>query len=477
MGFVSIRRRRAPQTSACWAPSSSLHLDPKGVVRACCQNTWHHLGNVATSSLEDIWNGDAAGELRSRLAADDLSLGCDRCAIEVAMGADAASYRHQFDDLAVPGARPAWPRQLELALSNSCNLQCVMCNGELSSSIRIHREGRSALPAVYDDDFFQQLDAFLPHLERITFLGGEPFLGAEPLRVMDRLIELGLRPTCHINTNGTQWGPRVQRIFRSLPLHLAVSVDGRSAATVEAIRVGVDHHQLEANLHEMRQVCHEEGSGFSLTFCLMLGNWHELADVLAWGDELDCDVYLNTVTNPPRFSLHHAPLAELTRITAALHASDPVWRARLGRNLGVWDEALDHLDHLLVSRSDHRSEAGPSSATALEALDRRDHQAPIVTMDAGSDQLITALSPDPSSVFDHDLRHLIGQPTISLLEALAPSFGRLDATTFELVDGGVELRTFRYLHRGAVRTLLATMGHHDDGETWHLALAPADLVS
>ena len=43
---------------------------------------------------------------------------------------------------------PQWPERLELALSNACNLQCVMCNGELSSSIRIHREHRTALPTV-----------------------------------------------------------------------------------------------------------------------------------------------------------------------------------------------------------------------------------------------------------------------------------------------------------------------------------------
>ena len=29
-----------------------------------------------------------------------------------------------------------WPTMLELELSNLCNLECVMCNGELSSKIR-----------------------------------------------------------------------------------------------------------------------------------------------------------------------------------------------------------------------------------------------------------------------------------------------------------------------------------------------------
>src|SRR5436190_1217195 len=135
--------------TACNAPFSSLYLDPRGEVRACCMNQYHRLGNVTTESLEAIWTGPRAAELRSRVAADDLSLGCELCQVHIDAGDGASAYLHVFDGLPPTSLAPAWPQQLELALSNACNLQCVMCNGDLSSAIRVHREGRSALPEVY----------------------------------------------------------------------------------------------------------------------------------------------------------------------------------------------------------------------------------------------------------------------------------------------------------------------------------------
>lgn len=66
-----------------------------------------------------------------------------------------------FAELPVEGPDPDWPRQMEFSVSNTCNLQCVMCNGEWSSSIRSQREGLPPLPKVYDDAFFDGLRDFL----------------------------------------------------------------------------------------------------------------------------------------------------------------------------------------------------------------------------------------------------------------------------------------------------------------------------
>lgn len=447
-----------------------MHLDPRGVVRACCQNTWHRLGDLGSSSLTEIWHGAAARELRDRLAADDLSLGCEQCAFEMSIGADAAAYRHQFDDLPRVGSDLGWPRQLELALSISCNLQCVMCNGELSSSIRIHREGRRALEPVYGDAFFEELDSFLPHLDRITFLGGEPFLGAEPLRVMDRLIESGLRPTCHVNTNGTQWGPRVQRIVRELPLHLAVSVDGYRATTIEAIRVGVDAERLRANIGEMRDECRREGHGFVLTFCLMPDNFRELPDVLAWADEMDCDVFVNTVTSPPRYSLHHAAPGILGSIEGEMSALDAGAARRLGRNSPVWRQALDHVRSLVAARrvAAPPGAGDPQVVARLLAEAASDSAVGPLVVDAGDDLLIASVS-SPSDALGPEVGHLVGQPLITLLETVGPAWGTLVATSLELAPGGVEVRRFTYRRDGVDRTLLAAMARRRGGETWFLS--------
>ncbi len=62
---------------ACHAPFTSMYLDQRGWVRACCMNDFHTLGNIGTEPLSAIWRGDRVGELRRAMERSDLTLGCD----------------------------------------------------------------------------------------------------------------------------------------------------------------------------------------------------------------------------------------------------------------------------------------------------------------------------------------------------------------------------------------------------------------
>lgn len=438
---------------ACFAPFASLYLDPAGRVTACCANTWHPLGDLRHEGLLDVWRGAPARRLRERLAAGDLGLGCELCAAEVARGAGASAERRRFEPLAgAPLGDAAWPRQLELALSNACNLQCVMCNGELSSAIRVHREGRPPLPAVYDDRFFEELDEFLPHLERLFLLGGEPFLGSEPLRVLDRLVERRLTPEVFVTTNGTQWSPRIERILSSLPIDVSVSVDGFRAATVEAIRVGARHADLVRNIDRYRAATRANGGGFSLTFCLQRGNWRELGEVLAWGDRLDALVGVSTLTNPPHLAMSGMATDELVELARALHAEDRERRRGLGRNRAAWDAALARVDGLLAERSGPlattTTSTTPSSLTTAlaeaRALEWADEGGPH-RLHTDDSQVVRSVEVGADDGLRAAMVALPGHPTRDLIDAVRSVLGPVDATTLEVHADGVEERRARFV--------------------------------
>lgn len=331
-----------PFRSACYAPFTSLYLDPAGDVTACCQNTEHLLGNVRDERLTALWHGRRADELRAALRDYDLGTGCRFCAWQLTDGSFDTVEARSFEGLAVDGDPPAWPKRLELAISNTCNLACVMCNGDLSSRIRRQREGRAPLPQAYDEAFFDDLVAFLPHLDEVRLLGGEPLLARETLRVLDLLVELGLRTRCSVTTNGTIWNDHVEQLLETLPVAVAVSLDGASAGTVERIRVGADHAVLLENLARFRDVADRKGTELALTFCLMQQNWHEFADFLAFAEAWRCRVYLNTVIHPD-YSLYHLPVAEARAVLAGLEARDGEVRATCPSNLDRWDAELDRL--------------------------------------------------------------------------------------------------------------------------------------
>lgn len=355
-------------TSFCYAPFTSMYLDPRGDVIACCQNTEHLLGNVAQDTLTGIWHGPRAEELRAALAAYDLAKGCRFCRWQLDDGNLAGTYSHSFESLPVTEPRPSWPARLEFAVSNTCNLECVMCNGEWSSAIRARREHRPPLPKVYGDRFFDELRPFLHHLTEARFLGGEPFLASETLRIMDLMVEEGVEVPCHLTTNGTQWTPRVERILERLPVSLAVSLDGVTQETVESIRVGASHAQLMANLARYRAYTEARGTTLDLTFCLMQQNWHEFGDYLQLADDWGCRVFINTVIHP-RFGLYHLPLDQFDEVVARLEQEDARRRATLTRNREVWSNELDRLRSW--SRRAHEEQDGAPVAAPYRPVTPR----------------------------------------------------------------------------------------------------------
>ncbi|MEZ5138977.1 MAG: radical SAM protein [Acidimicrobiales bacterium] len=354
------RRRRgsraAPWRSACYAPHASMYFDQFGKVRACCQNTGVYLGDVTHQRLREVWESASAEQMRSALDADDYAAGCEFCAWQVAEGNDEIVFARHFDHLRPDEPRPRWPRQMEFSLTNTCNLQCAMCNGDWSSTIRAKREGRDPLPSAYGDAFFEELAEFLPHLRRARFLGGEPFLGKEPLRVMEMLAALESPPTVDITTNGTVWTARVERVLEALRPDIVVSIDGASTATYDAIRVGAHLPDVLANLD--RFIAQVGPDRVSIAHCLMTENWHEFADLLQLAEERRIGIGVNVVRFPVGLSLYQLPVDELREIVAALEAT-PVQLS--GERLSIWTH---HVAALRLHVEAAEAAPQPSSAPA-----------------------------------------------------------------------------------------------------------------
>ncbi len=155
---------------------------------------------------------------------------------------------------------------------------------------------------MYGDEFFDDLRQFLPHVERIKFLGGEPFLAAETLRVMELLVEMGLAPRCHVTTNGTQWSPRVERILAMLPVDSASVARRATVSTYESIRIGSSWDTVQRNLDRFQAQAEARGTDLTVTFCLMTSNWREFAAFCRAADERGIGCAVNVVAHGPRTS-------------------------------------------------------------------------------------------------------------------------------------------------------------------------------
>jgi MoaA/NifB/PqqE/SkfB family radical SAM enzyme len=442
-----------PFRAACYAPFVGLAFDVHGTVSVCAFTRATPLGHVGDAPLLDLWRGPAAEALRAAVVDDDLDRFCSRCAEEIDGGNLHGVLARGFDQFTA--SVPPWPTRMEFALTNACNLRCVMCSGEYSSAIRSHREGLPPLPDRYGEAFLDELAPFLPHLRQARFLGGEPFLAEVNFRIWERMIEAGTTAECNVTTNGTQWTPRMERVLEALPFSVGISVDGATAGTVEAIRAGASHERILATIDRFLALRERRGTSVSLTYCLMVENWRELADFLRFADDRECDVYVNTVRQPPVHSLYHLPRPALAAVVDELDRHHDAVAASLGRNRHVWVEQTGRLRRHLAEgvEVDVRWQA---LAVALTEADdpARLLPAPVAVLETDADDLLVG----GDEYLGIDVRPLHGGPAGRLLEVVAARFGHRADVLAEAVVPGTTARVVRFGGDVVVATVVRRQG-------------------
>lgn len=327
----------------CYAPFTTLYFDTSANVRVCCHNAKFNVGNILSQTIDDIWSGARIMALRHDLAAYKFGQGCEFCLHQASDGWFKNLAMSRFDNFEIASAAPEWPQQMEFSISNACNLECIMCAGAWSSTIRHRREKLPKQPHLYSRDFLFSLRKYLPHLKRAKFLGGEPFLVREYYVLWDMMIEENLQIPCHVTTNGSQLTPRVQQVMDALPFSFSISLDGVKKETIERIRVNTKYEELMSNVYHFRKYAEARRSSFSLTFCLMRQNWQEFGDYCAFADDLDCSVWINTVLNPPQFGLYTMDASELRSVVRGMSLQAPKLEKKLGRNRNVWFSEFERL--------------------------------------------------------------------------------------------------------------------------------------
>jgi len=325
-----------PFRSLCYAPFVALWFANRGDVRACCKNSKYPVGNVLQNTIDEIWSGARIKVLRDALKNYNYGPGCEFCKFQTAGGSFENLFTDSFEYLEVLSEAPLWPKKMEFELSNSCNLECIMCSGQFSSAIRAKREKLAPLPRIYSDEILESLRKYLPHLDHASFYGGEPFLITEYERIWDMMIEDDLHIPCHVTTNATLYNKRVEKILEQVPMGITVSLDGTTRSTYESIRINAVFDEVMENARRFHEYTKSRHTCFIFNFCMMRPNWHELADICLMADEWDCDVFINTVLYPPELGIYTQPIEELRKILKGMEAQAPELEKALKRNKHIW---------------------------------------------------------------------------------------------------------------------------------------------
>ena len=315
--------------TVCHAPTTSMYFGRDGFVTACCYSRSNPLGSWPAQSVAEIWFGERIKEMQRQLRRNVLPMGCETCAGQLEAHNFKGLLAGNFDaHVPAPSdgvfsklgsmfrkAEPViYPVRMEFELSNKCNLECAMCSGLFSSTIRSNRENKPPLPQVYDSEFVRQLRQFIPHLKQAKFLGGEPFLIDIYYEIWELFIELN--PACEIviTTNGTVFTNKVQRVLEQLNCQIIVSLDSIEKATYESIRVNGTMERTLEHVEKFMTLNKQRSKPLSIAVCPIQKNWREIPGIVKFANSKGMALFFNTVTYPDTESLKHLPNEQKARV-------------------------------------------------------------------------------------------------------------------------------------------------------------------
>ena len=301
----------------CYVPFNSLTFSFQGKVYACTYNREILLGCYPLNSLEEIWSGEEAEKLRGHMRHNDLEYGCQHCKYFFDKKKFSNLKPFVFDKYADID-RMSYPRVMEFELSNECNLECQMCSGEVSSSIRKNRDKLPAINMPYDEKFIGQLEPFIPHLKEAKFFGGEPFLISIYFDIWERMLEINPGIQFFVITNGTHWNNKIKSLLERGHFDIAISIDALDKEKLQQIRRNANYEKLIENIHRFNEYALRNGRRISLSFTLQKDNWQEFPRMIAFCNELKAIIYVSYLEWPIRYAISDLTASELKYIKDTL---------------------------------------------------------------------------------------------------------------------------------------------------------------
>lgn len=306
MDAYQRQRKYGPQEHLCYAPFSSMFFSREGYMSPCYATYSGKSDRWPEKSIHEAWFSGEFTHIRQAVSQCNLDYSCSFCKVLFEQGNFGSLLINKYEPYGIGKSR--YPRIMEFELSNRCNLECIMCDGNLSSSIRQHRDQLPPEEDRYDERFLEELREFIPHLQMAEFTGGDPFLIPIYYDIWEMIRTLNPRCQILITTNGNTLSPRILKILETYDnLHFNISFDTTDRAHYQQIRINADFDRVMENILRFVDYCKKHKTSCNLLVCPMTLNSRDFADLLRFANDLGIAVYFHTVIKPQRLSLKFQP--------------------------------------------------------------------------------------------------------------------------------------------------------------------------
>lgn len=246
----------------CSVPWNHIKIDTDGSVATCVNGT-NYLGNITKDEIDDILSNSDLLEIKKTLRKDLPSINCKECQkLE-----NTNDYSYKFlRDLYNPMFTKSTvdynnPNEfilngIDLHWSSTCNLKCITCWANQSSSIA--KELGIPIKHTSSDAAEKIINYIVSNqhtLKEIYMSGGEPTLIKHNLNLLKRLRK-DLNFTIRINTNlsFTDTNPLIEELKKFPRVLFTISADVADEKKFNYIRRGADWNVFLRNLETLQKL-------------------------------------------------------------------------------------------------------------------------------------------------------------------------------------------------------------------------------
>lgn len=288
----------------CTAPWEGLYVDPDGEFRVCCAGK--SLGNLNDNSLTDLIEKGPLKDLQNDILTKGYSNYCESCIGSHKLSG--SSLRNSYGtDLSNVNTDKFTPNILDIRWRNTCQLRCVYCKPDWSSTYAEHHSIK--IEKSKKDWQLEVLDYMKNHSNprRIMMLGGEPFLMKENEKLLNLVSEnTPLVIVTNLALENIHLFPLYQKLTeRSFTIMVSLENVGRK---FNYVRRNADFRVLEENYKRLQQNCNS--IGFQMTYNLLSAT--SLLETFDWVYSLhpkieDNKSILSNLLGPTQFNIQLFP--------------------------------------------------------------------------------------------------------------------------------------------------------------------------
>lgn len=332
-----LRKDIIDSETFCFYPFLEISTRPNGTVLPCCYyNELEHLTHAEklsdNNTIDSFWNSKKFISIRKALSSGEKLSGCKVCWRDGSASMRVRSVNEHINNyeylqlvkqtLDADGIAAHTPRRLELKPNNLCNLKCMMCNAYDSSQIEkelreLDKEwggvttvaGRfkyisPGRPGVWESweyqlpdmtnltwaespEFWAQLEVILPHIDVLSFAGGEPTINPIVHKILSYCVErdYAKRITVYISSNFTNLNKKFYDLMPSFKkFELIASIDGVEH-TQEYTRFPSKWEQIEKNFITARAYMHHANVKILVNITVNIMTIYNLVELLKYLDE------------------------------------------------------------------------------------------------------------------------------------------------------------------------------------------------